>query len=45
MSIPCWKGVDTWAEVMNIGWERSYDHIHTALHNALAEAGIEIAIP
>jgi hypothetical protein len=26
-------------------WERSYDRIHTALRNALAEAGIESPCP
>jgi len=26
-------------------WERSYDHVHTALHNALAQAGIESPYP
>jgi MscS family membrane protein len=26
-------------------WERSYDRIHTAVHNALAEAGIESPYP
>ena len=26
-------------------WERAYDCVHTALHNALAEAGIESPYP